>query len=107
MVKMSKNYLDNFEKYHFQFQNEKNVLNTYLKMAQIILGFNDYLSDFGNSENESYFINSSSGKVKITLIEYIQNFFIMNPQYVILPFEYIPSDAGKKRVQRFLNKYSI
>ena len=31
----------------------------------------------------------------------------MNPQYTILPFEYIPSDAGKKRVLRFLNKLNI
>ena len=109
IVKMSDlvNYLDIFEKYHFQFPNEKNVLNSYLKMDQIILGFNDYLADFGNSENENYYINSSTGKVKITLAEYLKNFFIMNPQYTILPFEYIPSDAGKKRVLRFLNKLNI
>ena len=109
LVKMSDlvNYLDIFEKYHSQFPNEKKVLNSYLKIDNIILGFNEYLSDFGANELEIYFINSNTGKVKITLKEYIKNLFIMNPQYVILPFEYIPNDAGKKRVQRFLNKLNL
>ena len=109
IVKMSDlvNYLDIFENFHFQFPNEKKLLNSYLKIDQIILGFNDYLSDFGNSELEAYFLNSNTGKVKITLEEYLKNLFIMNPQYVILPFEYLPSDAGKKRVQRFLNKLNV
>jgi hypothetical protein len=31
----------------------------------------------------------------------------MNPQYAILPFEFVPNDAGKKRIQRFLNKLNI
>ncbi len=31
----------------------------------------------------------------------------MNPQYAILLFEYILSDVGKKRVQRFLNRLNI
>ena len=109
LVKMSDlvNYLDIFEKYHSQFPNEKKVLNSYLKIDNIILGFNDYLSDFGANELEIYFINSNTGKVKITLKEYIKNLFIMNPQYAILPFEYVPSDAGKKRVLRFLNKINL
>ena len=109
IVKMSDlvNYLDIFEHFHSQFPNEKKVLNTYLKLDQIILGFTDYLSDFGTNENELYLINSNTGKVKITLKEYIKYLFIMNPQYAILPFEYVPSDAGKKRVQRFLNKLNI
>ena len=109
IVKMSDlvNYLDIFENYHFQFPNEKKLLNSYLKIGQIILGFNDYLSDFGNNELEIYFLNSNTGKVKITLTEYIKYIFIMNPQYTIFPFEFIPSDAGKKRVQRFLNKLNI
>ena len=109
IVKMSDlvNYLDIFEHFHSQFPNEKKVLNTYLKLDQIILGFTDYLSDFGTNENELYLINSNTGKVKITLKEYIKYLFIMNPQYAILPFEYVPTDAGKKRVQRFLNKLNI
>lgn len=109
LVKMSDlvNYLDIFEKYHSQFPNEKKVLNSYLKIDNIILGFNEYLSDFGANELEIYFINSNTGKVKITLKEYIKNLFIMNPQYAILPFEYVPSDAGKKRVLRFLNKLNL
>ena len=109
IVKMSDlvNYLDIFDHYHSQFPNEKKVLNTYLKLDQIILGFTDYLSDFGTNEIESYLINSNTGKVKLTLKEYIKYLFIMNPQYAILPFEYVPSDAGKKRVQRFLNKLNI
>ena len=109
IVKMSDlvNYLDIFEKYHSQFQNSKKVLNEYLKIDQIILGFNDYLSDFGMNEPENYLINSNTGKVKITLKEYLKFLFIMNPQYALLPFEYVPNDAGKKRVQRFLNKLNI
>ena len=109
IIKMSDlvNYLDIFEKYHSQFPNSKNVLNEYLKIDQIILGFNDYLSDFGMNEPEIYLINSNTGKVKITLKEYIKILFIMNPQYVILPFEYVPNDSGKKRVQRFINKLNI
>ena len=109
IVKMSDlvNYLDIFEHYHSQFPNEKKVLNTYLKLDQIMLGFTDYLSDFGTNEVGLYLINSNTGKVKITLKEYIKYLFIMNPQYAIVPFEYVPSDAGKKRVQRFLNKLNI
>ena len=109
LVKMSElvNYLDIFERYHSQFPNEKKVLNTYLKIDQIILGFNDYLSDFGTNEAEIYFLNSNTGKVKLSLKEYLKMLFIMNPQYAILPFEYVPHDAGKKRVQRFLNKLNI
>ena len=109
IVKMSDlvNYLDIFEKYHSQFPKEKKVLNNYLKLDNIILGFGDYSSDFGTSDLETYFINSTTGKVKITLKEYIKYLFIMNPQYFIIPFEYLPCDAGKKRVQRFLNKLNI
>ena len=109
IVKMSDlvNYLDIFEKYHSQIPKEKKVLNNYLKLDNIILGFGDYSSDFGTSDLETYFINSTTGKVKITLKEYIKYLFIMNPQYFILPFEYLPCDAGKKRVQRFLNKLNI
>ena len=109
IVKMSDlvNYLDIFEKYHSHFPNEKKVLNSYLKIDQIVLGFNDYLSDFGTNETEVYFLNSNTGKVKITLKEYLKNLFIMNPQYAMLPYEYVPPDAGKKRIQRFLNKINI
>ena len=109
LIKMTDlvNYLDIFDRYHSQFPNEKNVLNSYLKIDQIILGFNDYLSDFGMNEPEIYLINSNTGKVKITLKEYIKYLFIMNPQYAFLPFEYVPSDAGKKRIQRFLNKFNL
>ena len=109
LVKMSDlvNYLDIFEKYHSQFPNDKKVLNSYLKIDQIILGFNDYLSDFGANEDEVYFLNSTTGKVKINLKEYFTNLFIMNPQYALLPYEYVPYDAGKKRVQRFMNKLNI
>ena len=109
IVKMSDlvNYLDIFENYHSQFPNEKKVLNSYLKIDQIILGFNDYLSDFGTSEDCIYFLNSTTGKVKIKLEEYLTILFIMNPQYTLLPFEYVPNDAGKKRVQRFMNKLNI
>jgi hypothetical protein len=109
IVKMSDlvSYLDIFEKYHSQFPNEKKVLNSYLKIDKIILGFSDYISDFGANDTEFYYINSNTGKVKITLKEYIKNLSIMNPQYAFAPFEYVPSDAGKKRVQRFLNKLNI
>ena len=109
IVKLSDivNYLDIFENYHSQFPNERNVLNKYLKIDNIILGFGDYLSDFGSSEQENYFINSTTGKVKITLKEYFKYLFIMNPQMIITPFEYVPCDAGTKRVQRFLNKINI
>ena len=109
IVKMSDlvNYLDVFEKYHSQFPKEKKVLNNYLQLDNIILGFGDYSSDFGTSDLETYFINSNTGKVKITLKEYIKFLFIMNPQYFIVPFEYLPCDAGKKRIQRFLNKLNI
>jgi hypothetical protein len=109
LVKMTDlvNYLDIFEKYHSTFPNQKKVLNTYLKIDEIILGFNEYLSDFGTNELEKYFLNSNTGKVLITLKEYIKYLFIMNPQYAILPFEYVPSDAGKKRVLRFLNKLNV
>ena len=109
IVKMSDlvNYLDIFEKYHSKFPKEKKVLNNYLKIDQIILGFGDYSPDFGISDLETYFINSTTGKVKITLKEYLKYLFIMNPQYAILPFEFVPNDAGKKRIQRFLNKLNI
>lgn len=109
IVKLSDlvNYLDIFEKYHSQFPNEKKVLNSYLKIDKIILGFSDYISDFGTNDTELYYINSTTGKVKITLKEYLKNLSILNPQYAFAPFEYVPSDAGKKRVQRFLNKLSI
>ena len=66
------------------------MLNSYLKIDQIILGFNDYLSDFGINETEIYFLNSNTGKVKLSLKEYLKTLFIMNPQYAILPFEYVP-----------------
>ena len=101
------NYLDIFEKYHSQFKSEKKVLNNYLKLDQIFLGFGDYSPDFGTSDLETYFLNSTTGKVKITLKEYIKYLFIMNPQYVIVPYEFVPCDAGKKRIQRFLNKINI
>lgn len=106
VVKMTDlvNYLDIFDKYHSQFPSDKKVLNNYLKLDNIILGFGDYSPDFGTSDLETYLINSTTGKVKITLKEYIKYLFIMNPQYVILPFEYVPCDAGKKRIQRFLKK---
>ena len=109
IVKMSDlvNYLDIFEKYHSQFPNEKKVLNSYLKIDKIILGFSDYISDFGTNDKELYYINSNTGKVKITLKEYLKNLSILNPQYAFAPFEYIPSDAGKKRVIRFLDKLNI
>ena len=109
IVKMSDlvNYLDIFEKYHSQFPNEKKVLNKYLKLNNTILGFGDYSPDFGTSELETYFINSNTGKVKITLKEYIKYLFIMNPQYALVPYEFVPCDAGKKRIQRFLNKINI
>ena len=73
IVKMSDlvNYLDIFDKYHSQFPSEKKVLNKYLKLDNIILGFGDYSPDFGTSEVETYLINSNTGKVKITLKEYI------------------------------------
>ena len=98
------NYLDIIENYHGQFPTEKHVLNAYLKLDKIILGFNDYLDNFGSSDNENYLINSNTGKVKITLKEYMKYLLIMNPQYSIVPFEFVPNDAGKKRVQRFLSK---
>jgi hypothetical protein len=101
------NYLDIFDKYHSKFPKEKKVLNNYLKIPNIILGFGDYNSDYGSNDLETYFINSNTGKVKITLKEYIKYLFILNPQYAIIPFEYVPCDAGKKRVQRFLNKLNI
>ena len=109
IVKMTDlvNYLDIFEKYHSQFPSQKTVLNNYLKINNIILGFGDYSSDFGTSDLETYFINSNTGKVKITLKEYVKYLFIMNPQYMIIPFEYLPFDAGKKRITRFLNKLNI
>ena len=109
LVKMTDlvNYLDIIEKYHSTFPNQKKVLNSYLKLDEIILGFNDYLSDFGTNDTENYFLNSNTGKVMITLKEYIKFLFITNPQYALLPFEYVPSDAGKKRVIRFLNKLNI
>ena len=109
IVKMSDlvNYLDIFDKYHSQFPSEKKVLNKYLKLDNIILGFGDYSPDFGTSEVETYLINSNTGKVKITLKEYIKYLFIMNPQYAIVPYEFVPCDAGKKRIQRFLNKINI
>ena len=103
IVKMSDlvNYLDIFENYHTQFPSEKKVLNKYLKLDNIILGFGDYLSDFGSSELETYFINSTTGKVKLTLKEYFKFLFIMNPQGIIVPFEYVPSDAEKKEFKDF------
>ena len=109
IVKMSDlvNYLDIFDKYHSKFPKEKKVLNNYLKISNIILGFGDYYSDYGSNDLETYFINSNTGKVKITHKEYIKYLFILNPQYAIIPFEYVPCDAGKKRVQRFLNKLNI
>ena len=109
IVKMSDlvNYLDIFEKYHSKFPKEKRVLNSYLKLPNIILGFGDYNPDYGSNDLETYFINSNTGKVKITLKEYIKYLFILNPQYTIVPFEYVPCNVGKKRIQRFLNKINI
>jgi len=109
IVKMSDlvNYLDIFDKYHSKFPKEKRVLNSYLKLSNIILGFGDYNPDYGSNDLETYFINSNTGKVKITLKEYIKYLFIMNPQYAVVPFEYVPFNAGKKRIQRFLNKINI
>ena len=59
IVKMSDlvNYLDIFEKYHSQFPNEKKVLNSYLKIDKIILGFSDYISDFGTKKRVQRFLN--------------------------------------------------
>ena len=109
IVKMSDlvNYLDIFEKYHSKFPKEKRVLNSYLKLSNIILGFGDYNPDYGSNDLETYFINSNTGKVKITLKEYIKYLFILNPQYALVPFEYVPCNVGKKRIQRFLNKINI
>ena len=109
LVKMSDivNYLDIIEKYHSHYPDKKNILNSYLKLDKIILGFSDYLSDFGSNDQDSYLINSTTGKVKITLSEYIKYLFIMNPQYNIVPFEYVPCDSGKKRIQRFISKLNI
>ena len=109
IVKMSDlvNYLDIFDKYHSKFPKEKRVLNSYLKLSNIILGFGDYNPDYGSNDLETYFINSNTGKVKITLKEYIKYLFILNPQYTIVPFEYVPCNVGKKRIQRFLNKINI
>ena len=109
IVKMSDlvNYLDIFDKYHSKFPKEKRVLNSYLKLPNIILGFGDYNPDYGSNDLETYFINSNTGKVKITLKEYIKYLFILNPQYTIVPFEYVPCNVGKKRIQRFLNKINI
>ena len=109
IVKMSDlvNYLDIFDKYHSKFPKEKRILNSYLKLSNIILGFGDYNPDYGSNDLETYFINSNTGKVKITLKEYIKYLFILNPQYTIVPFEYVPCNVGKKRIQRFLNKINI
>ena len=109
IVKMSDlvNYLDIFDKYHSKFPKEKRVLNSYLKLSNIILGFGDYNPDYGSNDLETYFINSNTGKVKITLKEYIKYLFIMNPQYALVPFEYVPCNVGKKRIQRFLNRINI
>ena len=109
IVKMSDlvNYLDIFDKYHSKFPKEKRVLNSYLKLPNIILDFGDYNPDYGSNDLETYFINSNTGKVKITLKEYIKYLFILNPQYALVPFEYVPCNVGKKRIQRFLNKINI
>lgn len=76
-------------------------MNSYLKIDKIILGFSDYISDFGTNDTELYYINSNTGKVKITIKEYLKNLTIMNPQYAFAPFEYVPIDAGKREFKDF------
>ena len=98
------NYLDIFDDYHKHFPEKTDLLKEYFKIDKIYLGFTEYLGDYGSSEEHSYLVNSSTGKSKITDKEFLKYIQMFNPLFTVLPFEYVPSDGGKKRVLRCYKK---
>lgn len=97
------NYLDIFYQYALH-SNSKRILNDYFQLDSIYLGFTEYLSDYGCGEENTFFVQTNTGKGKVTSQEYLKYITIFNPEYAVIPFEYIPSDCGKKRVNRCYKK---
>ena len=69
-----------------------------------MLNFTEYNNDFGIGEENSFYVQSNTGKVKITIEQYLKYINYLNPQFIVCPFEFIPPDCGKKRVLRCYKK---
>lgn len=89
---------------YYLHSNSKRLLHDYFKLDNIYLGFSEYLSDYGCGEDNAFFLQTNTGKGKVTSQEYLKYIKLFNPDYAVIPFEYIPSDCGKKRVNRCYKK---
>lgn len=71
------------------------------------MGFTEYINDFGIGDDNSFYVQTNTGKVKITIENFLKYISYLNPQFIVCPFEYLPPDCGKKRVVRCYKKIKI
>lgn len=88
-----------FHKEKIEFANNQNLkdedtrlLTNFFHLQNTYLSFMDYNDD--NSDNginaENYFIvNSSNGKSKVSIQDYFKYLEILNPNFAVIPFEYV------------------
>ena len=100
------NFLDIVYEYGKKYPH-KSFLSDYFKLNFPVLGFTDYIDDFGTNEDNIYFVKSTTGKIKVNIDEYLKVINILKPNYFICPFEYINETVGKKRIVRCNKKLKI
>ena len=100
------NFLDIVYEFGKKFP-QKSFLSDYFKLNLPILGFTEYIDNFGTNEDNIYFVKSTTGKIKIDINEYLKVINILKPNYFISPFEFINETVGKKRILRCSKKLKI
>ena len=50
------------------------------------MGFTEYINDFGIGDDNSFYVQTNTGKVKITIENFLKYISYLNPQFIVCPF---------------------
>ena len=62
-----------------------NLKNTYLSF----MDYNEDNNDNGVNDDDTLIINSTTGKTKVSIQDYVKNLKILDPDVAVMPFEYV------------------
>ncbi len=99
------NYLDIFEKYNEHLNNKPitteeritkqshRLLSKYFKLSNVYLSFTDYnmsnSKEIGSNLDNVFYLNSNTGKSKITTTEFMKYLKFFNPEFCEVPYELV------------------
>lgn len=73
-------------------QDRNRVLTKFFNLKNTYLSFMDYNednNDNGVNDDDTLIINSTTGKTKVSIQDYVKNLKILDPDVAVMPFEYV------------------